>query len=198
MKIWIIFLACILFIPLSSAVPINDVTLNVGQSFLLDGKNITLARSSNDGTILCINNEKIIISKDKRVQGVFIDYRDSDYENARFKIEYDCNDDCVCDGDECINDVCVESSLPIVLVEEEIEVECNEDFECNDDNSCTTDICFENNCVFNLIEGCGFVEENTEEENPVESKFIKDLTFFLLAITGLLAVFSIIKMLYKK
>ena len=198
MKIWIIFLACILLIPLSSAVPINDVTLDVGQSFLLDGKNITLARSSDDGTILCINNEKVIVSKDKRVQGIFIDYRVSDDKNARFKIEYRCNNDCVCDGDECINDVCVESSVPAALIEEGTEVECNEDFECNDDNSCTTDLCFENNCVFNLIEGCGFVEENTEEENPVESKFIKDLTFFLLAVTGLLAVFSIIKMLYKK
>ena len=205
MKFWIIVGLLLMMFPLVAAAPVRDVTLNLGESILLDGKNITLARSSDESTILCINNKEIIVSKDKRVDGIYIDYRSSDEQKARFKLEYDCGDDCACDEDECDNAVCVDTFLNAINdnEDEKSDVECIENSECNDEDVCTIDSCSEGKCNYEEIFGCGVINltetsPNDENKSGVSSAFIKSLAFFLLAIVVVLVFFSIIKLFIQK
>src|SRR3989344_6084997 len=77
-----------------------------GESFLFDGKNISLVDSSADSIIICVNGQKTIISDEKTVNGVIISVSDSDEGTARLRLDYECRDDCSCDGNECRNNAC--------------------------------------------------------------------------------------------
>lgn len=85
---------------------VERVTLFNGQSFLFDGKNVTLVDSSEDSVIICVNRQKDIVSEGKTVNGVLIELVESNEGDARLKLDYDCQDDCRCDGDECNNNAC--------------------------------------------------------------------------------------------
>ncbi len=201
MKIWIILGVIFLALPFTSAATVKDVTLDVGGSFLLDGKNITLVNSGDKSTLLCINQEKVIVSKDKRVQNIFVDYRSSDEQKARFKLEYDCGEDCDCDEDECNNNLCIESIITKVKGNNtpEEELECTENSDCDDSDLCTSDFCTGNKCIYQKINGCGApISGQSQDEEAQDDWFIKSLAYLLLALVILLAVISIIKIIILK
>src|SRR3989344_2298427 len=106
MKLWLLLGIMLLILPTVYAAKVVDVTLKPGESYYLEGKNITLLDSVNGSMMLCINNERFIVSKDKSISGVFIDFRRANYEEAFFKLKYTCGKDCQCDGDECSNSAC--------------------------------------------------------------------------------------------
>ena len=201
MKKLILFSILLLVLPISSAASIKDVTINLGDSYLLDGKNLTLVKSSDESTFLCINKEEIIVSKDRRVQGIFIDYRGSDESKAKFSLDYDCDKDCTCDGDECNNDECVQGILNIGVKDEDQELEevgCTEDLDCDDFDSCNIDICLNGLCFYQAVEGCGIDESAVQAEEEGKDIFImKFLAYFLLAIVIVLTAISIAKVLRK-
>src|SRR3989344_3736467 len=164
MKLWLLFGIMLLILPTAYAVRSIDVELKPGESFFLDGKNITLLDSVNKSTMLCINNEIFIVSKDKRASDVYFDFRKATYEKASFKVQFDCNHDCQCDGTECNNDVCFfepeeleNAGLDNETTDfsEESVFECENDLDCEDNQACTLNICKNSICNYELIPGCG-------------------------------------------
>jgi len=201
-KLWLLLLFGVLGV-LVSAVPIKDVTLEVGESFLFENKNITLIDSADESVILCINNEKFIVSKDKRISGVFVDYKRSDDDKATLRFKYECNEDnCEC-GDECSNSLCFEN----IVVEDEVVdevvegiVECREHLECNGGDECTVGVCSSNSCVFTEIPGCGetIIEEEVVEGTLQDNSDIRPFAFVLLFIALILAIIMVIRMFIDK
>ncbi len=64
----------------------DSFTLDIGDSALFDGKNITLVDSSDDSAVFCVNKEKNIVSTSKFFGPVEIDLKSSDEEKARFSV----------------------------------------------------------------------------------------------------------------
>jgi len=104
-RILLLSIVCILAVHIVYA-EVERPTLSIGQSFLFDGKNVTLVDSSEDSVIICVNGEKTIISNQKTVNGVIIDLVDSDESQAKLRLDYECNKDCECNEDECSNNIC--------------------------------------------------------------------------------------------
>ena len=106
MKIFIL-LSLILLTAISVYAEVERVTLFNEQSFLFDGKNVTLVDSSEDSVIVCVNGQKDIVSEGKTINGMLVELVDGNEGDARLKLDYDCQDDCSCDGDECNNNACL-------------------------------------------------------------------------------------------
>lgn len=203
MKFWILLGIVLLILPSVYALRFIDVDLKPGESFFLDGKNITLVNSVNKSTMLCINNELFIVSRDKRVSDILFDFRKATYDKASFKITFDCLHDCQCDGDECQNNACLFDSEELengdldneteLISFEESNPECETDLDCDDANVCTLNLCKNNVCKYEPIPGCGLPASNQENDNNMEY-----IAFSLLAIAILLGVFAIIKSSIKK
>ncbi|MBI2107325.1 hypothetical protein HYT57_05065 [Candidatus Woesearchaeota archaeon] len=198
MKLWLLLGIILLILPVTYAVRSIDVELKPGESFFLDGKNITLLDSVNKSTMLCINNEIFIVSRDKRVSDVYFDFRKSTYEKASFKVQFDCNHDCQCDGTECDNDVCffepeelenIDIGNETFATQEEPEFECENDLDCDDEEICTINVCKNSVCYYEPILGCGSTTQVTDKEDNT----IEYLAFSLLGIAILLGIFAIFK-----
>ncbi len=127
------------------------VTLTPGENFVIKDKNITLINSAKDRVIICVNNQKSIVSTDevKFVNDVEVDLRDASSKEADFKFSYSCSD-CSCTEENCSNDWCFD--------------ECKKNTDCDDNNRYTEDICsgVPRKCSHKLM------EENIKEEQPVE------------------------------
>ncbi len=129
MKTWLL----IMFILILMSVAYSDterVTLFNGQSFLFDGKNVTLVDSSEDSVIVCVNGQKDIVSEGKTINGMLVELVDSNEGDARLKLDYDCQDDCICDGHECNNNACLITREPSTsTISETIETSVEENEE---------------------------------------------------------------------
>ncbi len=153
------------------------VTLFNEQSFLFDGKNVTLVDSSEDSVIICVNRQKDIVSGGKTINGVLIELLDSNEGDARLKLDYDCQDDCRCDGDECNNNACfITRELSTSTTSETTETSVEEDEET------TTFTGLEN------VTGSAVNEPSTDTR-------LKTATYFLL---GLAAILGIVAYFRKK
>ena len=100
--LFLIFL--VLFLPLTSATKVNIL---VNESYSKDGRNLTLVDVSKNSALVCVNNEKAIVSKEKpkTVNDVNIDLTNI-YENKiRVDIRVYCKD-CKCDS-SCNNIGCL-------------------------------------------------------------------------------------------
>ncbi len=106
MKLAIIVVIALILLTSFAYADTERITLLPGQSFLFDGKNISLIDTSPDSIIICVNGEKTIISDEKTISDVLIGVSDSSESDARLRIEYDCSKDCKCDGNECNNNAC--------------------------------------------------------------------------------------------
>ena len=205
MKIWIFAGIMLLLLSMVHAVKTIDVVLKPGESFFVDGKNITLLESVNGSTKLCINNENFIVSKDKRISNIFVDFRKASYDQASFKLTFDCLKDCQCDGEECNNNACCfELEVNDDLIEsdssnktEELIFECDKDLDCEDNGICTLDICEDNLCKYETILGCGVLLDN-KQDTQINDKTFEYLAFTLLGIALLLGIFAIFKLSMKK
>ena len=194
-------------LPVVYAAKFVDATLKPGESYSLEGKNITLLDSVNGSMMLCINNEKFIVSKDKSISGVFIDFRRANYEEAFFKLKYTCGKDCQCDGDECSNNLCPfgieELSNPNLngTIPDENEVsplECFEDSSCDDGDVCTLDICGNGSCEHETVPECNNILDN-QPVSEIDTKLLEYLAFSFLGIALIFGALVILKLsLIKK
>lgn len=96
------------FISLSSAFALTEYTeLIIGESYQIKDKNITLIGISSDeeSLIVCVNNQKEILSNDKTINEIGLHIRDTNKTSASLKITYKCPN-CICSS-ECSNKFCV-------------------------------------------------------------------------------------------
>lgn len=129
MKTWILIIFPLILVSAAYA-DVERVTLFNEQSFLFDGKNVTLINSNDDSIIVCVNREKTIISNEKTVNGVIVERTDSNEGSAKLRLDFECRDDCSCDGNECNNNACFitrESSTSTTSETIETSVEGNEE-----------------------------------------------------------------------
>lgn len=206
MKFWVLLGIVLLLLPVVYAAKTVDVTLKPGESYSLEGKNITLLGSVNGSMMLCINNEKFIVSKDKSISEISIDFRRASYEEAFFKLKYECGKDCQCDGDECSNNACsfgpeelnnISLNETIPDEKEELSSECAKDLDCNDDDICTIDICKDSACKHESILGCS-VPLDTQQDTRTDNKTFEYLAYTLLGVVLFLGAFAIFKLSMKK
>ena len=95
------------------------VSLDQNESFLIKDKNITLLGISDDekSVLVCVNNEKAILSSDKTLNKVGLSLRKANETSARLKISYKCPN-CVCSSD-CSNDLCSSKAASEITANEE-------------------------------------------------------------------------------
>lgn len=101
---YILIIFLVLILPLASATRIN---LSLNQSYSSDGRNVTLIDLSKDKALICVNNEKAIISKDKikTVNNVNFDLKKVYHDRIIADVKVYCKD-CECTSD-CNNIACV-------------------------------------------------------------------------------------------
>ncbi|MFH0936298.1 MAG: hypothetical protein V1815_01305 [Candidatus Woesearchaeota archaeon] len=115
MKKWILLLFLLIFIGFVSA-DTAKVTLELGQSFMFAGKNVTLLRFSDTESkaVLCINNYRYIFEENNpniidnlRVEITRIRLKNIDLNIKTIKVS---NVECT---DACNNDLCGQSEEPV-------------------------------------------------------------------------------------
>jgi len=84
----------------------EKITLKAGESYELEGKNISLVRSSEDYMIVCINGNKQIIKEDQWNSDVYFDLINLDRNEVTIKINTNCKENCFCD-ETCDNSKCL-------------------------------------------------------------------------------------------
>ena len=120
----------IFIVLLSSSVFAERVTLFENQSFLDDGKNITLLGIDHrrDKALFCVNNEQAIVADgaQKTVNQVSLSVKSLSSEKVRVEIDNYCKD-CKCDVN-CLNLECTKAVVQIQEnINEEIETEIIEE-----------------------------------------------------------------------
>ncbi len=175
MKTWILIIFPLILVSAVHA-EVERVTLFNEQSFLFDGKNVTLVDSSEDSVIICVNGQKDIVSEGKTINGVLIDLVESNEGNARLKLDYDCQDDCRCDGDECNNNACFITREPGTTTSE------------------TTETTVEDNEETTTVTGLENVTGSAVNEQPTDTR-LKTVTYSLF---GLAAILGIVAYFRKK
>lgn len=99
---------------LITSVSAEKVTLKIGESYTDEDKNITLLKIEGTKTLACVNNQKGIIAKNKRVDinGVILEIKTIYSNNSvKFDIEVPSCYKCTCTGD-CLNQLCQEIQEP--------------------------------------------------------------------------------------
>ena len=147
------------------------ITLTNGESFLFDGKNITLIDSSEDSVIICVNKVKII-SDEKTVNGVIIDLINSDEGQAELRLDFECRDDCGCDLNECNNDICFRSQ-PSGTTSIETSIETTIGVTSSTETTADT-----------TIDGASAIVEQQEETN----NNIKTVTYVLIGVAVVMGI----------
>jgi len=92
---------------ITSSVAAETMELNIGKSYSDEDKNITILKIENKKALVCINNQKGIVSLKKRVDinGVAIEFK-RDYQTyGKFDIYIPNCYKCICEGD-CLNTLC--------------------------------------------------------------------------------------------
>ncbi|MDD5331675.1 MAG: hypothetical protein PHE43_02540 [Candidatus Nanoarchaeia archaeon] len=102
---------------------VESIDISKDQSYLAPGHNITLLSldSKDDKVLLCVNNERIIVSTDstKETDNLSIDLKEVyNDETARLKLETTCKS-CSCD-DSCSNELCYPKQEEIIEETNEI------------------------------------------------------------------------------
>ena len=139
----LILIILVVLLPLTSAVKVN-IFLN--QSYSKDGRNVTLVDLTKDKALICINNEKAIISKDKlkTIKDVSLELKNIYPDKIRVDVKVYCKD-CVC-GNSCNNIDCV--SFDHKDIQKDILKEETED-QINSENSIETEV-IQNNSKTNF------------------------------------------------
>ena len=102
MKIISLILILMLLTPISLAKTLT-VTLNRGESTVIERVNITLIDyiKKDSKVLICANDEKTILSDDKRVNNVYFEIRSFRDDGVKFILEADCDDCIASDNSKC-------------------------------------------------------------------------------------------------
>jgi len=112
------------------------ITLRMGENIIMQDKNITLVTTSEDAIVVCVNNEKKIVTGSSTVNGVSVIIEEANRNSAELRLQYECKTDCYCKED-CNNNQCFYYGS-----------ECIQDTECDDNNIDTIDKCTNGKCVY--------------------------------------------------
>lgn len=106
MKIKPLLYIFILFLLLSSVMA-EKITLKPGESYTDEDKNMTLLKLDKLKALVCVNNQKGIVAKGKRVDinGIIVEMINYNENDAKFDIEVPNCYKCEC-KEECLNLVC--------------------------------------------------------------------------------------------
>ncbi len=123
----VIFFIFLLVLPFTYATRVN---LDEGQSYVKDGRNITLLALDNarNKALFCVNNEKAIVNEDgqKTVNEVSLALKSISDGNVRVDINVYCKD-CECD-ENCLNLNCYNPKKTTAeQIQEEIILEENKE-----------------------------------------------------------------------
>ena len=188
MRLWIV----IFLLLLAGSAAAKSYTLLRGESVDLDGTNITLLATStrDDNVLLCVNNQKAIVTDSRRVGYALIEVDEVDKASARLTIDVDCQDDCLCN--DCDNSLC---SPPAACPEDDVSEggwvhECEASSDCDDGLACTEDLCtqIKKECRHTEIPGCGnpLTGRVALTVNPPEGNQMPGFTIVLLLLAFLL------------
>ena len=117
MKVYLMLILMVLLSVIFVEAKTDYATLEVNDSFLFRGKNITLLsiNSFDNKVVICINNEKAIISEDRNVNTIGVHLRDVDSDKVKFRFDNPCKDkECECD-DSCSNHLCTNPEKNVEL-----------------------------------------------------------------------------------
>lgn len=119
MKIWVIafiFLSLVLLAPFSSA-RTKTLILDRGDSYVFEDVNITMIdfNKKRDKVLVCVDNERAIISDEKRVGWVYFEIKSFRDDGVKLTLDADCDDCVVSDNSECFT---AKNSTLTLLTEE--------------------------------------------------------------------------------
>ncbi len=136
----------------------EEVELRSGESYSFDGRNITLLEldTKDDKVVICVNNEKIIISDDRYIKGINIDLKWVRENNAKFEFRYGVCEECdygIWDNLDCFD-------------------ECSLNKDCDDNNENTVDECDgrPKKCINTEIKKEEEIKEEKKEEEKKEEE----------------------------
>lgn len=178
MKRWLFFFLIFCIILVSAKT--EKTTLKIGDSLLIKGSNVTLIDTDDkeDKIIVCINNQKSIVSNEKIVNGVRVEILNVYNNYSRLRLENPCRD-CICD-ESCSNELCFEKQ----------QLECNTNLDCKDLDETTKDLCINNKCVHEKI-----TTPKVEKPSEITISLKEKETRNNIAITTLFIITSIIILL---
>ena len=158
MKKGIFLIILLLLVPLALAKS-ESVTLYKGKSEIIENNNLTLLDfdKEDEKMVVCVNNQKGIVSDDRKIGEVHIDIRSFESEGVRVILDSDCDDCNVGDNLDCYD-------------------ECNLDKDCGDGDEETVDYCkgrpkrctFEKILIKDVVPKPVEGENGTKEENKTE------------------------------
>ncbi len=153
----------LLLLILLLATSVAAITMRVGDSYYINGKNVTLISidGAEKNAVFCVNGIKstVIFTKKEVVNlnGARLEVFDNTLRSLKVRINADPCLDCFCDK-YCSNAACYNNPLP----------DCNEDIECNDNNNLTEDRCLRQKC-YNIAEEPMEKEEIEKREEVISS-----------------------------
>ncbi len=119
-KISYIFLVMLILNILLVSSAIEKITLKPGESYSSKDKNISLVRSSENYVILCVNQQKKILTRDQWFDNIYFDLINKDRNSVTMKINVDCKENCICNG-KCDNSECLLDKQTTLLEENKTE-----------------------------------------------------------------------------
>ncbi|MFH1209162.1 MAG: hypothetical protein V1663_00010 [archaeon] len=158
----------------------EQIVIFKGDSFLMSNKNVTLIDvfEDEDTIVVCVNNQKAIVSNGETFNGVKFDIEDIKDNYIDVYLKTTCTD-CICDenclNDRCFNYVVYNQSNVNNLSNEVEQVQCYSDEDCVDGKDNTVDNCINSKCYNLLIE-----DIEGKEENPIA--YISFFLFLLFAL----------------
>jgi len=200
---FVCFLLVFLLVLFSASALTKQTVIFQGDSYNFSDKNVTLIDIGEDIIIVCVNNQKGIVSDDEYFNGVEFDIKDIKTDYIDVILKTDCSD-CVCDED-CMNDKCFvyDNTVDISnndmgnnidngnidnngLIDDQegningtVESGCFNEDECNDSDDNTVDNCINHKCYNILVE-----KVNKNKINPLLffSLFLFILFVFILSL----------------
>jgi len=99
----LILVAVLLFSAQFSLAKTQTITLDRSQSTVIEGINVTLMDfvKKDKKALVCVNDEKAIISDDKRINGVYFEVSSFRSDGVKFVLDADCDDCIESDNSKC-------------------------------------------------------------------------------------------------
>jgi len=147
MKLWMVVVIFLFLVPIGYA-RTKTVILDRGDSYIMENINLTLIdyRKRDDKILVCVDDERAIISDEKRVGEIYFEIRSFRDDGVKLTLDADCDDCIVSDNSDCF----IAKNSTLMLLTEEIK----------DSEENTSD---ENIKII--------VNENSVDKKPVKSEY---------------------------
>ena len=137
MKVKFLILTIVLLLSAQlSLAKTQTIKLDKGQSTVIEGINVTLMDfvKKDKKALVCVNDEKAIISDDKRVNGVYFEVSSFKRgDGVKFVLDADCDDCIESDNSKCFSKKSNDLELYDDETEDELENELENELELEDE-----------------------------------------------------------------